>query len=244
MKGSHALQTSLGKRTPSVLFGFLWLLASLFLLISTTEAATVKSVRLGENADQTRLVLDIDENVKFSYFLLADPYRIVLDLPELTWNVEGNGDGSGTGVIEAYRYGQFQPGTSRVVLDLKEPAAVDRIFILPPQSGYKYRLVVDLRPVAPSEFLVAMQKSASAVPVYTPQNNVNTPKPMPSKRTIVLDAGHGGVDPGTIGSGGQKEKSIVLETARAIKRELEKTGNYRVLLTRDRGCFYPPPATL
>ena len=212
MKGSHALQTSLGKRTPSVLFGFLWLLASLFLLISTTEAATVKSVRLGENADQTRLVLDID--------------------------------GSGTGVIEAYRYGQFQPGTSRVVLDLKEPAAVDRIFILPPQSGYKYRLVVDLRPVAPSEFLVAMQKSASAVPVYTPQNNVNTPKPMPSKRTIVLDAGHGGVDPGTIGSGGQKEKSIVLETARAIKRELEKTGNYRVLLTRDRGCFYPPPATL
>ncbi|MEE8258112.1 MAG: N-acetylmuramoyl-L-alanine amidase [Sphingomonadales bacterium] len=239
MKGPQALLSSLDKRTPSVLFGFIWLLAAFFLVFSDAYAATVKSVRLGENAGKTRLVLDIDQNVKFSYFLLADPYRIVLDLPDLTWAVEGNGDGTGTGVIETYRYGQFQPGTSRVVLDLAAPAEVERIFILPPQSGYKYRLVVDLNPVTPAEFLVAMQKSASAVPVYTPPSQSSAPKPMPSKRTIVIDAGHGGVDPGAIGAGGQKEKKIVLATALEIKRELEKTGNYRVLLTRDTDIFIP-----
>ena len=227
------------KRTQGVLFGFLWLLAFLFLMAGVADAASVKSVRLGENAGKTRLVLDLDEKISYSYFLLSDPYRVVIDLPAVTWDFEGSGVSNGLGVIENYRYGQFQPGTSRMVLDLIDPARVDKIFILPPQGGYGYRLVIDLAPVRRDAFLTAMAETPRKTTVYTPPTGNSQPPPMPSKRTIVLDAGHGGVDPGTIGSKGQREKDIVLETAKAIKKELERTGNYRVLLTRDSDIYIP-----
>ncbi len=234
-----ALFSSPDKRTPSVLFGFLWLLACAFLFASAAQGATVKDVRLGENGGKTRLVLDLDEQIPFTYFLLSDPYRMVIDLPQVTWDIEGTGVASGLGVVENYRFGQFQPGTSRMVLDLIGPAVVERIFILPPQSGYQYRLVVDLKPVRRETFLAAMEANPRKTPAYSSPIGDSQPPPMPSKRTIVLDAGHGGVDPGTIGVGGQREKDIVLATAKAIKKELEGTGNYRVLLTRGSDIYLP-----
>ena len=235
-----ALFSSPDKRTLGVLFGFLWLLACFFLIASTAQGATVKGVRLGENAGKTRLVLDLDEQIPYTYFLLSDPYRVVIDLPKMTWDFEGTGVAVGLGVVENYRYGQFQPETSRIVLDLKDPAEVERIFILPPQSGYQYRLVIDLKPVRRETFLAAMKANPRKTQAYySPPIGNSQPPSMPSKRTIVLDAGHGGVDPGTIGAGGQREKDIVLATAKAVKKELERTGNYQVLLTRDTDIYIP-----
>ena len=234
-----ALSFSPDRRTRCVLFGFLWLLACLFLIVNTAQGAAVKGVRLGENAGKTRLVLDLDEQIPYTYFLLSEPYRVVIDLPKVSWDFEGAGVTGGLGVVEDYRYGQFQPGTSRIVLDLTGPAVVERIFILPPQSGYQYRLVVDLKPVRHETFLAAIEANPGKTQPYSPPIRDSQPPPMPSKRTIVLDAGHGGVDPGAIGLGGQREKDIVLATAKAVKKELEKTGNYRVLLTRDTDIYIP-----
>src|SRR3546814_12259090 len=61
----------------------------------------------------------------------------------------------------------------------------------------------------------------------------------PGKRVVVIDAGHGGVDPGAIGVSGSYEKDITLSAARAVKRTLEATGRYRVYLTRDRDVYIP-----
>lgn len=227
------------ERTPGVLFGFF---AFLIFIISQTGAAfsaTVSDVRLGENAGKTRFVIDIDEAVGYTYFLLADPYRIVIDLPEVTWGLPGPGQGEGKGIIRDYRYGLFQPGKSRIVLDLKDPAVVDEIFFLAPQSGYPHRLVIDLEPVRRDAFLQAVTETGAPTASYVPATPTEKIIPKPSQRTIVLDPGHGGVDPGTISSKGHQEKNIVLETARQIRDELEATGNYRVLLTREKDIYIP-----
>ena len=207
--------------------------------MGSAYAATVSDVRLGENAGKTRFVLDVDQEISYTYFLLADPYRIVIDLEEVTWGLDGPGQGAGKGIIRDYRFGLFQPGKSRIVLDLKDPADVEKIFFLPPQSGYPHRLVIDLTPVRRDVFLTAITTKGSPTPSYVPSTSATKIMPKPSQRTIVIDAGHGGVDPGTIGSKGQQEKNIVLATAKAIKEKLESTGNFRVLLTRDTDVYIP-----
>jgi N-acetylmuramoyl-L-alanine amidase len=202
-------------------------------------AGSVQGVRLGENGDRTRLVLDIDENVAFSYFLLDKPYRVVVDLPELAWDLDG-GMGDGRGIIDDYRFGAFRAGTSRLVLDLKAPADVERIFLLPPQSGYPYRLVIDLKPVSQAAYQAAVAAGgATAASANAAIAAPRPSKPAPGKRTIVIDAGHGGVDPGAMSVLGVPEKKITLEVADTLKRELEKSGDYRVLMTRTGDVFVP-----
>lgn len=239
MLGLLCLNIGNQKRTPSVLFGFFVLMVFLIGQTATAFSATVSDVRLGENAGKTRFVLDVTEEISYSYFLLADPYRIVIDLEEVTWGLDGPGQGAGKGIIRDYRFGLFQPGKSRIVLDLKDPADVEKIFFLAPQSGYPHRLVIDLTPVRRDVFLAAITTKGGPTASYVPSIPVAKIMPKPSQRTIVLDAGHGGVDPGTISAKGQQEKNIVLATALAIKEKLEATGNFRVLLTRDKDIYIP-----
>jgi len=227
------------KRTQAVLFGFFALFVFAFSLEVNADEATVTDVRLGENAGKTRFVLDLDREVTYSYFLLADPYRIVVDLEEVAWGLPGPGQGEGKGLIRDYRFGLFQPGQSRIVLDLKDPADVENIFFLPPQGGYPYRLVMDLAPVRRDDFLEAITKKGGPTATYVPTVPPEKIIPKPSQRTIVIDPGHGGVDPGTISTKGNQEKDIVLETAKQIKKTLESTGNFRVLLTRDTDIYVP-----
>lgn len=226
------------ERAVRVLFGFFALAITFLALAGPSFGATISGVRLGENGGKTRLVVDVDREINYSYFLLADPYRIVIDLEEVAWALDDSGQGEGLGLIGDYRYGLFQPGTSRMVLDLKEPAVIERVFFLPPQSGYKYRLVIDLAPVRRDAFLQAVANSSQAIPAYVPAEPAEKIVPKSNQRTVVIDAGHGGVDPGTIGAKGEREKDIVLATAIEVKKTLEDAG-YRVLLTRDRDVYIP-----
>lgn len=239
MAGLEKANFSLQGRTHVVLFGFFVLVLFLIAGSHSAAAATVSDVRLGENAGKTRFVLDVDREITYTFFQLADPYRIVIDLEEVTWGLEGPGQGDGKGIIRAYRYGLFQPGQSRIVLDLKDPAEVENIFFLKPQGGYPYRLVIDLAPVRREAFLEAISKKGGPTASYVPATPPEKIVPKPSQRTIVIDPGHGGIDPGTISTKGYQEKDIVLETARQIKETLESTGNFRVLLTRDRDIYIP-----
>lgn len=210
---------------------------------------SVTGIRLGENAGTTRLVLDISEHVSYQTLHLSDPYRIVLDMPEIDWKVGagsgtggGTGGGEGQGAIARYRYGLFRDGVSRLVLDLDGAAVVDRIFVLQPQGKYPYRLVIDLKPVGREEFLLAMKTSrpdgnvrrtARAAPPPRIGDSTN------NRRRIIIDAGHGGIDPGNLGVIGVPEKTIVLNMALAMKREIERRSKYEVILTRDRDIYIP-----
>ncbi|WP_417448812.1 N-acetylmuramoyl-L-alanine amidase [Kordiimonas sp.] len=201
---------------------------------------TIDGIRFGQNGSTTRFVLDVSSEAKPSMFLLADPYRVVIDLPEANWRADGSVKTSG--VVEGYRHGLFSPGVYRIVLDLKEPATVANSFTLPPSGKYDHRLVLDIKPTSRAAFLSAVQSSKSARPTLESASvpDVTAPrKRISGKRVVVIDAGHGGPDPGNLGVIGVHEKVVVLEIARAIRDELNKTGRYEVHMTRDRDIFHP-----
>ena len=202
----------------------------------------VGKVRIGEHPDKTRFVMELSEAPRYRIFVLPDPFRVVIDLPELRW-APGQGDQKG-GLISAMRFGLFAPGTSRVVLDLGAPARLKSVFVLPPKDNYPYRLVIDVVPVSRAGFLAARAAPMVSDPPLAPAASALTAPPQhPSqpradeRPTVIIDPGHGGVDPGSRSLTGTNEKKIALAYARALKRQLEAGGRYRVVLTRDKDIF-------
>lgn len=221
----------------------------------------VTDVRIGQHGTRTRLVLDLNRNVKFDVFTLPEPYRVVVNLPEVAWGLDEQNLPENKGLLSRMRYGLFTPGTSRMVLDVKGPVNVEKSFVLKPVDGQRWRFVLDLAPTSETEFLEALaaqrakarksldelvaKVTPDAPPVIAtpvaPNASVAALPPRkprtPGKHIIAIDAGHGGVDPGTIGANKTYEKRVTLALARDLRDALEKTGRYKVVLTRDRDIF-------
>ena len=207
---------------------------------ASAEQAVVTGIRTGVHTDKTRLVLDMTQGVEFQVFVLDNPYRVVIDLPEVAWQTRPDTKYH-QGVIKGMRFGLFEAGTSRVVIDVSGPVKVHRAFVLPPKGSSKYRFVVDFVEVEPGDFrrlIATPQSKISSKPAKQdaalPASGARKPNPKP---VIVLDAGHGGVDPGTIGASGSHEKEVTLGVARELRKKLLKTGRYKVVMTRNRDVF-------
>jgi len=213
---------------------------------------SVSGVRIGENGPVTRFVLDISQSTPFHVMTIKDPYRVVLTLPSLRWQLLPGLGQMDRGVVKNFRYGSFDHSSFRVVLDLKSAARVDSVKILPPIAAdhvANYRLVIDMTAIDKSKFkpqqFGSYQPSVAvaAKPAVPEKQNVDPPvaaKPVVNKadtvKTIILDPGHGGVDPGAIGISKSYEKNITLAAALELKQLLEKKG-YKVLLTRSNDNF-------
>jgi N-acetylmuramoyl-L-alanine amidase len=219
-------------------------LTSLFMVLSApaveaAEQAVVTGIRSGVHTDKTRLVLDMTQGVTFQVFVLDKPYRVVIDLPEVAWQASPD-PAYHKGLIKSMRFGLFEAGTSRIVIDVSGPVKVHRAFVLPPKGSSRYRFVVDLVGVQSGEFkrLIATPQSRKIGKPETqpaaPSSGARRSNPKP---VIVIDAGHGGVDPGTIGASGSYEKNVTLAVARELRKKLESTHRYKVVLTRDRDVF-------
>jgi len=246
-------------------------LGSLFGLIPRPAFSSISGglLRLHDHQTYTRFVIELDQGLHFEAFTLANPNRVVIDFPEIDWGVDENSPPPSTGIVQAVRYGLFQPGNSRVVLDLSAPGLITNAFLLRPTAGTPWRFVLDLKPTTVSTFLSRqgdknkisnsfgsdadeekklgtkfpesqdsmMRRSSKGaarsdgvpVPKQKPNIKVGSRKPV-----IVIDPGHGGVDPGAIGVSGTYEKSITLAAARQLKSRLAATGKYKAILTRNR----------
>ena len=222
-----------------ILLSFLCLLMA---VPATFAQPTVSAVRMGAHPDKTRFVMELSERPRYRVFTLPDPFRVVIDLPELRW-APGQGNSSASakgGLVAAMRFGLFAPGTSRVVLDLNAPAQINRVFVMPPTGNYPYRLVIDVVQVSRAKFLAARAAPSLSDPPLAPAASAFA-APLPPKAdarpTIVVDPGHGGIDPGSRSLTGVDEKKIALAYARVLKRHLEAGGRYRVILTRDKDIF-------
>lgn len=211
--------------------------------VDAGAASTISNIRIGVHPDKLRVVLETDAKLPVSAFELAGPYRIVVDLPDVAWRIDPADGERATGFISGYRFGQFVPGKSRLVFDLKRPALVDKAFHIPPTGGRPWRLVIDIKAVAGADFVARAAKpppaesSGARAAVFVPP-----PRPKPEgaqrKRVVVLDPGHGGIDPGALVRGrGVREKDITLAMARQLRDELVRRGRYHVVLTRDRDIF-------
>ena len=210
----------------------------------SAAALDVESVRFGVYQDKTRLVLDMDRPSPFRAFVLSAPYRMVIDLPSFEWNA-GQVKGPDAAGVKATRHGNLQPGISRIVFDMNRAISIQNAFTLSRSGGKPDRLVIDFANVSPSVFeqvknkvhgTLDTQKSiAQEVSTYTPP-----PPPPPGKEQkplVILDPGHGGIDPGAIGANGVHEKVVALSLAQELKKQLEASGKYRVKMTREKDVF-------
>jgi len=203
----------------------------------------VDSVRVGEYATKTRFVVDLSESVSFTIFTLADPYRVVVDLPEVVWQLKPEDIPAGRRVT-GYRFGLFQAGQSRIVIDTAKPVRVAKAFLLQPSGKRGHRLVIDLADETREAFMRGLQAPSATAPrgagaEERPRATEAAPPPRkPNERPMIaIDPGHGGVDPGARGYSGTWEKDLTLLQARELRRQLLKHGGYRVALTRNSDVF-------
>jgi N-acetylmuramoyl-L-alanine amidase len=195
--------------------------------------------RVGGDETQTRFIVDLSRKIELHVFTLADPYRVVVDMPQITFRLPPKAGETGRGLIKAFRFGLVMAGGSRIVIDLVKPARVDKAFVVDPADGAPARLVLDLAATDREKFLrkiVLDQRFGHAQP---PPPREQQSLPGDARPVIVLDPGHGGIDTGTKGPNGQMEKDIVLDFAKRLEEKIAAGGKYRVLLTRSDDTFVP-----
>lgn len=234
---------------------------------STPPAAQALAVRIAAHDDGiTRFVLELSENVSFTVAVVEG--RVILDLPALDWRASAGALARPVGLISSFAYGTTSAGGGRITLQTSVQAVVQKAFLIPPAAHEAVRLVVDLVTASPAQ-IQALQRNENPLtghggPIVDPPAAAATGpvpklqlKPEPAvasleavpdrhperarKPVVVIDPGHGGVDPGTIGLSGEYEKNIVLALALAVKEKLDRDGKVKCVLTRDRDIFIPLP---
>lgn len=183
-------------------------------------SVAVKGIRVWAGPDGTRLVLDLSAQVDHTLLTLESPDRVVIDLPRARIESPENEWPADRGYIRQLRVGP-QGDDLRVVIDLNAPAKAHS-FAVEPNQGYGHRLVVDL----------------SAAPVDSPPVVTKSVEDAHNRDIVVaIDAGHGGVDPGSIGKRGTREKDVTMAIARRLKERIDREPGMRAVLTRDRDHF-------
>jgi N-acetylmuramoyl-L-alanine amidase len=181
----------------------------------------VRGVRFGGDAQRTRIVIDLDRSARGEVIEGGDRGNVVLTLAGVG---AGRGvDGAGSGLVRDWRVSAS--GTaSRVQLGLARTARIERRFLLPPGDGVvHYRYVIDI-------------VGTGAAPAAEPRNVPRAEQRRTERPLIVIDAGHGGRDPGAQGTH-RNESAVTLAAALALRDELNRTGRYRVMLTRETDTY-------
>ncbi len=207
---------------------------------SAESSVIATDMRIGGDDKQTRFVVDLNRKIDLVAFTLADPYRVVVDLPQTTFTLPAKAGEQARGLVKAFRYGLIMQGGSRIVLDTKGPVRLEKAFVLDAAEGQPARLVLDLIATDRTSFMknIALENrpahSTSIKPSEAPPKADGDVRPL-----IVLDPGHGGIDTGTKGSGGELEKDVVLAFTQTLREKLESSGKYRVAMTRADDTFIP-----
>lgn len=193
---------------------------------------------LAGDDSQTRFVLELSRKIDFRAFTLADPYRVVIDLPQVTFRLPPKTGESGRGLIKAFRFGLVMAGGSRIVFDLTKPVRIERTSVAETVPGGPARISLELASTDRESFLHRIELDNKTT-------RPDDPRPAPAdaqadaRPLVVLDPGHGGIDTGTKGPNGEMEKDIVLKLAERLREQIEKSGKYRVLMTRTDDTFVP-----
>jgi N-acetylmuramoyl-L-alanine amidase len=218
--------------------------------VATSGFPIASDARLAGDAKQTRFILDLDKTIPFHAFALADPYRVVVDIPQVNFTLPVGTGSAGRGLVKAFRYGLVMPGGSRIVFDLTGPAKVAKSYVLDAANGQPPRLVLEFEEVDRTTFVqsLAAANRPELKPAISDSADAAAPSTVPAEPAkpamadprplIVIDPGHGGIDNGTQASG-ESEKNLVLGFALALRDRIEKSGKYRVVMTRTDDTFIP-----
>ncbi len=198
--------------------------------------AVATQVALIADAAGQAVIIDMSADVHAAPSVMADPMRLVLDFPALRFHAPAAAQPERGGAVAGLRFGAFMRGHGRIILELNQPmrAAEQRFIAL--QGGGR-RLVVRLEPMDKAAF-VALARPISDDIITGSTARAQGAKP-PDLPLVFLDPGHGGIDSGASGPGGELEKAIVLQFSHALKDRLERGGKARVMMSRTADVFVP-----
>jgi N-acetylmuramoyl-L-alanine amidase len=196
-------------------------------------AAEANAAGLTTNDARTTFYIDLSRGVSAEVFTLADPYRVVIDLPDVTFRLPNGTGQQGKGLVSAFRYGLLAEGKARIVLDTTKPVLIGKAKMTA-HKGEAVRLAVELTATSPEAFGPGTGARRAAQAPLKP-NLYEGPAEKPKNRlkpVILIDPGHGGIDPGALSPNGLAEKTVVLAVAQKLKERLAASGRYEVRMTR------------
>jgi N-acetylmuramoyl-L-alanine amidase len=204
-------------------------------------SAEIKALRIGQHPDKVRVVFDMDGEMDFQVKIADNPRRLIVHLPSKNWDVSG--DVIWAKPFHSINHANTEARLTKLSLPLSSPHIIQSAFMI---GGEPNRLVIDMIPVTDIEFKRQLSKTHGPLIVggepdvlgdlIASFNDTPYPTQKPKKRIkpiIVIDAGHGGKDPGAVSKGGILEKNITLPMAKTIARTLNESGRYTAKLTRD-----------
>jgi N-acetylmuramoyl-L-alanine amidase len=215
------------------------LLAWFFLALATSgysSAAgdvTVTGARFGGTEDRTRFVADVSRVFNFTAVTLANPHRVIIELGDARFKLSDNAGKNVRGLVKKFTYGIVSNGQSRFILETDGAVRIDKSFMINPKGKQPARIVLDL--VRDEN---AIQQVAAPVEPEQPAQNPISSK-LTRKATVVIDAGHGGADPGAVNARKVLEKDIVLSFAKVFRDALKQDPGINVIMTRDSDVFLP-----
>lgn len=242
-----AIRTMAKLRSP-VIGLFLPALATLMLFafgFFTSPAAaqaadTIVAIDVGVEHDEheTRLVFTLNGPVTGRALHTGSPERVIIDLPEVNFQLPSE-QVRPLGLISHLRYGLFARERSRIVIDLEEPALVTSLSSHEREADGAHFLTIALEPVDTTRFADAVARDSQALAEAAMRDDALTAQigELDDRPVIVIDPGHGGVDPGAVASGGVLEKDIVLAFSSRLGERLRESGRYQVIMTRDDDFF-------
>jgi N-acetylmuramoyl-L-alanine amidase len=203
----------------------------------STAASTVFAAALAGDGRLTRIGFDMTAQVNATARSRAEPPQVIIDLPEVDFQLPAGTGARAGGLVKGFRYGLIEAGKSRIVLDTAGPVLVDKVAMEGPYPAGTWRLVLDLLPSTAAE--LKARELADAAREIRPELPA-APPPRASgevgQPVVVIDAGHGGIDSGAAGAG-RLEKDVVLDVALEVARLLKGMRRYRVVTTRETDVF-------
>ncbi len=206
--------------------------------VALAKDALATDIRISEKANMTRLEVDLSKAVGFTVDVLADPYRVVIDVAGVNFDLPPGVGQKGHGLVKSFRYGILEEGKSRIVLDTTGPVLIESSAARPGRGKKPALIIVNFAATTPEAFAATFAKdhpgAASVVAAAAPLSAEST-----DLKVIVIDPGHGGIDSGALSPAKTLEKTVVLNYGLALRKALEATGRYKVVMTRTEDVFVP-----
>jgi N-acetylmuramoyl-L-alanine amidase len=195
------------------------------------------SAAIKVEADATTFALMLSEGVPAEIFTLASPYRVIIDLPDVTFKLAPAANKQSAGLISAFRYGLFAEGRARVVIDTTGPVKITTAGMTRVEKGVLLKLALAPTDAASFGTGTGATKHPRADAKAADQPEARAFPPKRGKPIIVIDAGHGGIDPGATSISQVAEKTVVLAVAQQLKSILAQTGRFEIFMTRSSDVF-------
>jgi N-acetylmuramoyl-L-alanine amidase len=218
-------------------------LFSVFCASAHAKDAIVSATRVTGTMQSTRFEADISSSVGFSATAVKSPYRVIIDIADVSFDLPAGAGRKAGGLVSSFRYGLVEERKSRIVLDVSGPVLIGKSEVVPAKGKKPAHIMVEILPTTLENFKLTYELehpqdgSSEQTAAITPATAAPQPAEADQRKVIVIDPGHGGIDPGAVSHKKTKEKDVVLAYGLALRDALQKSPNYKVIMTRDSDTF-------